>query len=176
MSESPREPAPDPARLSIGVIAGPQGVQGAVRMSVWTQFPERIPTFRRVYLDDEPEPRRVRSARVQRGIAVLMLEGVETRDAADALRGTVVRIDRSQAAPLGEDEYYHFQLIGLDVVDEAGNRLGTLKEILETGANDVYVVRADDGTELLFPALKNVVLSVDLGERRIVVRPLVYED
>ena len=176
MSE-PREGTPPQAvRLSIGVIVGSQGLDGALRMNVWTQFPDRIPRLKQVYLGDEPQPRRLRSARLQRGLAILFLEGVETRDAADAMRGTVVRIGPEQAAPLAEDEYYHFQLIGLDVVDEAGNRLGTLAEILETGANDVYVVRAQDGTETLFPALKDVVLSVDLAVGRITVRPLVYED
>ncbi len=176
MSERHREAPAGNARLSIGVIAGPQGVEGAVRMGVWTQFPERIPGLKQVYLGDEPTPRRLRSARLHRGQAILMLEGVESRDAADALRGAVVRIGPEQAAPLAEDEYYHFQLIGLEVLDEAGNRVGTLSEILETGANDVYVVRAEDGSEALFPALKDVVLSVDLAAGRMVVRPLVYED
>ncbi|HUY99277.1 MAG TPA: ribosome maturation factor RimM [Thermomicrobiaceae bacterium] len=176
MSDPDRETRPEFARLSIGVIVAPQGVDGAVRMNVWTQFPDRIPKLAQVYLGEDPQPRRLRSARLQRGLAILSLDGVDTRDAAEGLRGTVVRIDTEQAAPLAEDEYYHFQLIGLDVVDEAGNRLGTLAEIVETGANDVYVVRAEDGTESLFPALKEVVRSVDLAAGRMVVRPLVYDD
>lgn len=165
---------PEELRLAIGVIVAPQGVSGEVRMNIWTHFPERIPQLKEIYLDPEPTPRRLRSARLKGGLAILAIEGVTTRDEAEALRGRVVRIGHDQAAPLGEDEYYHFQLIGLTAVDEAGTVLGEVVEILETGANDVYVVRAPDGDELLFPALKDVVLDIDLNEGRMVVRPLEY--
>jgi 16S rRNA processing protein RimM len=92
------------------------------------------------------------------------------------MRGVVVRIDRSQAAPLGEDEYYQFEILGLQVVDEAGNVLGRVIEILETGANDVYVVQRPDGSELLLPAIRSVILAVDLEQQRLVVRPPRYYD
>jgi len=107
-------------------------------------------------------------------IALLQIEGISTRNDAEALRGTVVRIDRSQAAPLDEDEYYHFEILGLRVVDEEGHDLGTVVEILETGANDVYVVQRPDGSELLLPAIRSVILEVDLEHQRMVVRPPQY--
>lgn len=176
MPEPTRTTPPEEARLAIGVIVAPQGVRGQVRMQIWTQFPDRLSTLQTVYLGDEPEPRRLRAVRLKGGLAILTLEGVETRDAAEALRGTVVRVGPGQAAPLAEDEYYHYQLIGLQAVDEAGRPLGELTEIIETGANDVYVVRSPDGRETLLPALKDVILDIDIAQGRMVVRPLRYAD
>lgn len=176
MSEPTWQTPPEKVRLAIGVIVAPQGISGEVRMNIWTHFPERIPHLTEVYLDDEEQPRRLLAARLHKGVAILRIEGVETRDEAEELRGTVVRISPDQAAPLGEDEYYHYQLIGLTVVDEAGNPLGTLTDILETGANDVYVVRDESGKETLIPALRDVVLDIDLERGRMTVRPLRYAD
>src|SRR5579884_3842720 len=161
----------DVERLSIGVIVGAQGIQGQLRMQIWTHFPERIPKLKTIYLDDEDTPRRLTSAHLMGGVAVLKVQGIEDRNQAEDLRGTVVRIPASEAAPLGEGEFFHYQLIGLPVFDEAGVRLGELAEILETGANDVYVVRDDEGRETLLPALKSVVLDIDLDAGRILVRP-----
>ncbi|MCX7622965.1 MAG: ribosome maturation factor RimM [Thermomicrobium sp.] len=176
MTKSNQHPQrPDvPQRLSIGRIIGAHGVRGAVKLRIWTHFPERIPELRHVYLDDEPTPRRLLRAQVLGDIALLQLEGIATRNDAEALRGTVVRIDRSQAAPLGEDEFYHFEILGLRVVDETGQDLGTVVEIIETGANDVYVVQRPDGSELLLPAIRSVILEVDLEHQRMVVRPPQY--
>lgn len=173
--EFPRRPE-QPQRLSIGRIVGAHGVRGAVKLRIWTHFPERIPELTHVYLDGETTPRRLLRAQLHGDIALLQLEGISTRNEAEALRGAVVRIDRSQAAPLAEDEYYHFEIIGLHVVNEAGEHLGQVVEILETGANDVYIVQRPDGRELLLPALRSVILEIDLEHQRMVVRPPRYED
>jgi 16S rRNA processing protein RimM len=166
---------PEPVeRLAIGVIVGPHGVQGELRMLIWTHFPERIPTLKRIYLGDEPDARRLQRARLAGRQAILRVDGIDDRNAAEERRGQEVRIDLDQAAPLEADEYFHFQLIGLDVYGESGARIGELTDILETGANDVYVVTDEQGRDQLFPALKSVVLEVDLDGKRMVVRPLDY--
>lgn len=164
----------NPERMAIGVIVAAHGTRGDVRMKIWTHFPEHIAALKSVYLGDEEQPRRLRYVRSSRGMAVLSLQGITRRDAAEELRGTVVRIDRQQARPLDEDSFYHFQLIGLDVVNEDGESVGKLAEIIETGANDVYVVRNDEGKEVLFPALKDVVTEIDLESGKMTVRPLDY--
>lgn len=174
--QPPVERPASPERLSIGRIVGAHGVRGTVKLKIWTHFPERIPHLEYVYLGEDPTPRRLLRARVQGDLAFLQLEGITTRNEAEAMRGVVVRIDRSQAAPLGEDEYYQFEILGLQVVDEAGNVLGRVIEILETGANDVYVVQRPDGSELLLPAIRSVILAVDLEQQRLVVRPPRYYD
>lgn len=164
----------NPERLAIGVIAAPHGTRGEVRMQIWTHFPEHIQELNSIFLDDEEEPRRLRQARVQKGMAILSIQGIRSRDEADRLRGIVVRIAREQASPLEEGEYYHFELIGIEVFTEDGTRVGTLDDIIETGANDVYVVKDDEGNEHLFPALNEVIPEIDLENQRMIVRPLNY--
>ncbi len=164
----------NPDRLAIGVIVAPHGTRGEVRMQVWTHFPEHIQELKTVFLGDEDRPRRLRGVRMSRGLPVLSLQGVTSREDADELRGAVVRIAREQATPLDEGDFYHFELIGLDVVTEDGERVGSLTDIIETGANDVYVVTDDEGNEQLFPALKEIVPHIDVEERKITVRPLNY--
>lgn len=145
-------------------------------MRIWTHFPERIPELTHVYLEDEPSPRRLLRAQLHGDMALLQLEGITTREEAEACRGAVVRIDRSQAAPLAEDEYYQFEILGLRVVDEDGRDIGHVVEIIETGANDVYVVQQPNGEQLLLPAIRAVILEIDLEHQRLVVRPPRYYD
>jgi 16S rRNA processing protein RimM len=163
-----------PERLAIGVIVAPHGTRGEVRMQIWTHFPEHLSDIHEVYLGDEQQPRRLRRIGASRGHATLSLQGVTDRETAEDLRGTVVRIDREQAAPLEEGEFYQFELIGLNVETESGEPLGTVAEIIETGANDVYVIRDAEGKETLVPALKDVVPVIDLEAGKMVVRPLDY--
>lgn len=172
---SPNTP-PGDVRLIIGEIVAAQGLRGDVRMRILTHFPERIQNLKHVFLGDEPQPRRLRTAQLRGNVAILSLEGVTSRELAEELRGLPVRIALDQAAQLPDDEYYYFQLVGLPVYDEAGTVLGRLEEILETGANDVYVIRGGPNGELLLPAIKSVILRIDLEEGRIVVRPLEYYD
>ena len=167
---------PPPERLAIGVIVAPHGTRGEVRMQVWTQFPEHLSEISTVYLGDEQRPRRLRHVGVAKGNATLALQGITDRESAEELRGAVVRIDREQAAPLEEGEFYQFELIGLDVETEDGELVGKLVEIIETGANDVYVVRDEHGKETLYPALKDVVPVIDVEAHKMIVRPLTYWD
>jgi 16S rRNA processing protein RimM len=93
--------------------------------------------------------------------ALIWLAGFVDERAVEPIRGAAVRIDHDQAAPLPEGEFYFWQLVGATVVDEAGTTLGLVDEIIQTGANDVYVLRRPDGGELLLPAIKEVILKVD---------------
>jgi 16S rRNA processing protein RimM len=163
-----------PERLAIGVIVAPHGTRGEIRMQVWTHFPEHLAEISAVYLGNEPRPRRLRQVSVAKGSATMSLQGIADRESAEVLRGTVVRIDREQAAPLEDGEFYQFELLGLEVETEDGEPVGKLVEIIETGANDVYVVRDEQGKDTLYPALKDVVPVVDLETRKMIVRPLTY--
>lgn len=163
----------DEVYLVIGRIVAPHGVQGEVRLALATDRPERIPDLRRVYLDDDPTAIRLSRARLHGGerMAVLKLQGINDRNAAEALRGTTVKIRADQLPPPEEGAFFHFQIIGLQVFDEAGASFGTVVDIIETGEVDVYVVRDDAGTEHLFPALRDVVLEINPDEGRMIVRP-----
>ena len=167
---------PDEALLVIGRIVGVHGIRGEVKMDIYSDRPEEVPKLLRVYFNDDPAPHAITKAR-QNGLrAVLKLEGVDTRDDAEALRGAIVRIRANQLKPRDADSFYHYQLIGLSVFQEDGTPIGTLAEIIETGEVDVYVVRKENSRDQLFPALKDVVLEIDPASNRVVVRPLEYED
>ena len=101
---------------------------------------------------------------------ILRIEGSEDREAAEAFRGSELLIPMQSAEPLPEGVYYRWQILGLAVVELDGQHLGTVAEILETGANDVYIVRGDGPRELLLPAIESVILEVDLEQGRLLVR------
>lgn len=160
----------------IGMVTGVHGVQGELKLRLTSDDPAYLTKVKRIYLDDAAEPRRVRSLRVQGNQALLRLAGVNDPETARQLVGQAVRIAGSDAPPLAEGEYFLYQLIGLDVFDEAGARLGQVTDLMETGANDVFVVTTDDGREILLPHHPSVVLAIEPSARRMVVRPLKYED
>jgi 16S rRNA processing protein RimM len=161
--------------FAIGRIVAPHGVRGEVKMEIFTDRPERIADLRRVYFDDDPTPVPLAGVRLMPKQVLLKFPHINDRDEAATLRGTVVRVSGSQLPPQENDTYYHYQLIDLAVFDEGGTRVGTLAQILPAGEVDVYVVRDAQGREQLFPALKEVVLSIDLTAGRIVVRPLEWD-
>lgn len=157
--------------MTVGTIAAPHGVAGEVRVLPATDFPERFRRRRRLYLDG-PAPRwaEVQRARLHGSTIILKLAGLEDRDAAAALRGYRVQVPVEEIPPLPEGRYYHFQLLGLAVQTREGAFLGRLEAVYATGANDVYAVRPPGGgREILIPALRSVVLAVDLEARRMVV-------
>jgi 16S rRNA processing protein RimM len=167
---------PEEARLAVGRIVGAHGIRGEVKMDVFSDHPDRLAGIRRVYFNDDPNPRPVRSARFHGRQLLLTFAEINDRDAAEDLRGTTVRVSGSQLPPLEDGAFYHYQLIGLSVYLESGEKLGTLSEIIESGEVDIYVVRERSGREQLFPALKDVVLDIDPAADRVVVRPQVWED
>ncbi|MFN8475928.1 MAG: ribosome maturation factor RimM [Anaerolineae bacterium] len=169
-------PRLDPKYLVVGEIVAAHGIQGEVKVLLETSFPDRFKRLKSVLIGppDGSDYRSVglKGSRLHKGSALLKLAGVDDRNAAEALRGQVVVVPADQAMPLGEDEYYVHQIEGLTVYTEDGERLGTVDHVIFTGANEVYVVRDDDGEELLLPAIADVVQSVDLANERMTVRLL----
>lgn len=164
-----------PGRLMIGVIGAPHGVRGELRVRIISDFPERIPDLNYVYLGDETEPRRLRDIRLGAdNFAILRVGGISGRDEAAAQRGQPLYMDIRDAKPLEEGEYYWHQLIDMTVVTPEGETLGTLTSIMQTGANDVYTITQPDGKELLLPALKDVILDIDVPNKRMIAKPLEF--
>jgi len=154
----------------------PHGVRGELRVAIVTDYPERLGQHTCFYLASPDSPETVQcypveKLRQHRGVLLLKLGGCDDRNDADELRGMLVQVPLDRAVPLGEGEYYHFQLIGVRVEVESGGWLGQVVQVLETGANDVYVVRGPYG-EVLLPAVGDVVLELDLELKRMVVRLL----
>ena len=158
--------------ITVGEIGTAHGVRGELRLRPETDFPERLVPGRRVFLQG-PEPRwaEIAGARPQgRGWWLLRLSGVDDRDTAMALRGYLVQVPSTDLPPLPEGQYYHHQIVGLEVVDESGRSLGRVESVERTGANDVYVVRPAGGRTWLLPAIRDVVRRIDPGAGRIEIR------
>ena len=155
--------------LAVGRVVRPHGVRGELLLDILTDFPERLAEKEVVYLGEAAVPHPLRRARVHRGRLLIQLEDCLTLEAAEALRGQLVQIKEAEASPLPAGRYYQHQILGLDVLTETGEKLGQVTEILETGANDVYVVTGPGG-EVLLPALNSVVIQIDLEAHRIIVR------
>jgi 16S rRNA processing protein RimM len=149
----------------IGEVIKPHGVQGELKVHPITDNPLRFKKLKEVILVQNQFSRRLHvvNANVQSGVVYLTLEGVNTRDEADKLRGWAVKIDRADVPPLKEGWYY-FELEGMQVY-ERDTLLGTLTQVIRTGANDVYLVKGSNG-EICVPALKSVVKNVDVPEKR----------
>ena len=173
MSESPieqvrRASKPEDA-VVVGRVTGSWGIRGDLKVESLTDVPQRFSSGARLYLDGRPVT--VERARKYRGGLLVKLDLVSDRSHAESLRGSFLTIYLADVEPVPEGSYYHFQIIDMGVWTEEGEYLGEVKEILVTGSNDVYVVKdISSKKEVSVPALKSVVLKVDLQENRMVVR------
>ncbi|MHB1294377.1 MAG: ribosome maturation factor RimM [Anaerolineae bacterium] len=162
-------PSSSVSRLVVGKVVGARGVQGELKVRLETDDPTRFSALREVLLGEGHQPFQVQRARVHLGQGLLLLHGIADRNAAEQWRDALVYVAVEKAAPLEEDEYYYHQLVGLKVITVEGEDLGTLTEVLPTGANDVYVVHGSGG-EVLLPAIKDVIQQVDLAQGRMLVK------
>ena len=170
---SGRARTPEPRYLLVGRVLRPHGVRGELRVEIITNYPERLAQHACFYLaqPDSPDVARrcpVEGMRLHRKVLLLKFKGCDDRNAADELRGMLVQIPIEEAVPLEEGEYYLFQLIGVRAETEDGEWLGQIVDVIETGANDVYVVRGPRG-EVLLPAIDDVILDLDLESKQMVV-------
>jgi len=150
--------------LRVGVITSPHGIKGEVNLFPTTDDTSQFKHWKTLVLKQKREQRemKLQSAKFFKQMVILKLEGVEDRDQAEALRQAELYIYRSQARPCEENENYITDLIGLKVVSDEGETIGTCTDVMETGANDVYVITCTDGKEVLFPAIPQCILKVDL--------------
>ncbi|MCH4034344.1 MAG: ribosome maturation factor RimM [Lachnospiraceae bacterium] len=145
----------------IGTIAGTHGVKGDVKVFAECDDPERFRILKTVYIRHRGKVTKTTASncRFAGKFVVIHLEGIEDMDAARLLHGAELLVDREDAPKLPEGRFYIPDLIGIRVEEEDGRVLGTFSDVIRTGANDVYVVRREDGTELLIPATKECILE-----------------
>lgn len=150
--------------LRVGVISSTHGVRGEVKVFPTTDDPARFEELETVLLDTGKEKLELEIAGVKffKNMVILKFKGYDSINDVERYRGKDLWITREQAVPLGEDENFVADLIGLAVVTDEGETLGTMKDVMFTGANDVYVVERENGKELLLPAIKDCILDVDL--------------
>ncbi len=155
----------------VGRITRPHGVQGELAVMVLSEVPERFDVGAVVFLEDG-RSLTIASARPHKDRLLVTFDEVSDRAAADALRGAILVVPESASPPLPEGTWWDHQLIGCEVSTDTGVVLGEVREVIHTAANDVWSAVREDGTETLIPALKDVLVDVDVEGRWIVVREI----
>ena len=153
--------------MTIGKVGAVHGIHGELRIIPLTDFIERFETMTEVMVGDELL--HIESCRYHKQDVLMKFREYPVREDAMRLTGRLLTVDRSEAAPLEDGEFYTFDIIGLTVYDVEGTELGTVENVLRTGSNDVYQTRLTTGGELLIPALKAVVKEIDIKGGRMVV-------
>ena len=159
----------------VGVIANTHGVRGEVKVFPTTDAPERFKVIKTVILDAKREKitLEIQSAKFFKNLVIVKFKGIDNINDIEKYKGCDLYVTRENATPLNEGEYYIADLIDMLVVDEEGDELGILDDVLQTGANDVFVVKLkESGKELLLPNIPSCVLNVDLDDRKVTVHVL----
>ena len=158
--------------LRVGVISSTHGLKGEVKVFPTTDDPERFRKLKKVYLDTGKDymPLKVTGIKFFKNQVILKFQEFQDINEIEKYRGKDLLIDREQAVPLAENENFIGDLIDMDVYDKEEKRLGTLTDVLQTGANDVYVVETDEGKEILLPAIPSCILDVDVEAAKMIVR------
>ena len=150
--------------LQVGIITSTHGVRGEVKVYPTTDDPRRFRRLKEVVLDTGKEKKNLEIEGVKffKQFVILKFKGLDNINDIEKYRQKSLYVTRKNAVRLQRDEYFIADLIGLKVQDEDGKELGTVKDVIETGANDVYEVEMADGKSLLLPAIKQCILNVDV--------------
>lgn len=157
--------------LSIGQIVNTHGFMGEVKIYPLTDEMTRFKNLKEVYVEENNQliKYEVEGVKFLSTTVAMKLKGIDSEDAANRLRNFYVKVDRKAAVKLPKDTYFICDLIDLEVYDEKGLLLGTIRDIMQTGSNDVYIVQTT-GKDILIPALKDVVEQIDIKNKKIVVK------
>lgn len=159
--------------FDIGEIVNTQGIKGDVRVVPWTDDPKRFELLNSVTVFFKKDYKTYDIERVwyHKKFVILKLNGINDMTAGSNLRGGVIRISADMALPLGVDEYYIRDLYGIEVFYDSEN-LGVIVDVIQTGANDVYIIRDKSGREILIPAIKQCIIDINMSEKRMQVKLL----
>jgi 16S rRNA processing protein RimM len=157
--------------LQVGKIVNTHGVKGEVKVIPLTDDPQRFEKLKWVYSGEDQSKQvfDIESVKYFKNTVIVKFKGISDRDSAEKLKNTYIYVDRENAVKLPENSYFICDLIDMEVQDENGGVLGTIKDVIKTGSNDVYIVKSENNKEILVPALRSVVKSVSLEDRRMVV-------
>lgn len=157
--------------LQVGAITSTHGIRGEVKVFPTTDDVNRFKKLKEVVLDTGKEQitLQIQGVKFFKQFVILKFKGIDNINDIEKYKGKPLLVTRENAVKLEKDEYFIADILGSAVEDEDGNFLGTLKDVIVTGANDVYVVENEEGKELLFPAIKECVLNVDVEQAKITV-------
>lgn len=158
--------------LECGKIVTTHGIIGEVKVQPWCDSPQELENIKTLYFDEGKAPIEVQRSRAHKNMVLIKIKGVDSIEQAQALRGKVLWASRNDFN-LSENEYFIQDLVGITVVDaDDGHTYGTLSDVSETGANDVYHITFADGTVRLVPVIDQVIISTDIDARIMKIRPL----
>lgn len=160
--------------FNIGKIINTHGVRGEVKIKRITDFEERFNVGETVYIKDEDTtiPLIIASHRIHKGFDLITFEGMDNINDVEKYKGHYLQIHEDQQTELGENEYYYHEIIGCTVYTTTDEKLGTIKEILAPGANDVWVLQRPGKKDAYIPYIESVVKSIDVQERKIFIEPM----
>lgn len=160
--------------LQVGVISSTHGIRGEVKVFPTTDDPDRFRKLKQVILDTGREQKslEIEGVKFFKQFVILKFKDIDNINDIEKYKGKSLYVTREHAVKLKKDEYFIADLIGMTVKKEDGAILGTVSDVLQTGANDVYVVALADGGEVLLPAIKDCILSVDMEKREMQVHVL----
>ena len=160
--------------FQVGIISSTHGVRGEVKVFPTTDDMKRFKKLKEVLLDtgNETLTLEIEGVKFFKQFVILKFKGYDNIDDIVKYRGKSLFVPRENAVKLQKDEYFIADLIGLKVVNEDGSFTGVLKDVMETGANDVYIVESQDGKEVLIPAIKDCILQVDFEKEQVLVHLL----
>ena len=160
--------------LQVGIITSTHGVRGEVKVYPTTDDVKRFKKLKDIILDTGKEklPLEIEGVKFFKQMVILKFKGLDNMNDVEKFRQKSLYVTRANAVRLRKDEYFIADLIGIKVFDEENKELGVLEDVMVTGANDVYVIKLNDGRELLLPAIKQCILEVDVPEGRMKVHVL----
>ena len=159
----------NPQFIPIARVVAPWGIHGEVKVESLTDFSDRFACGETVYLQERAVT--IESSRYRGNTAILKLDAIDSRNAAELIRGACLEVPSTELKPLPKGEYYRFQLLGLEVQSTEGQLLGTISNVIPTGSNDVYEISSDTGV-FLIPATDEVIKSIDIDKGRMVIEIL----
>lgn len=157
--------------LRVGVIANTHVIRGEVKVFPTTDEKERFKDLKKVILDMGKEQKvlEIQSVRFFKNLVILKFKGIDNINDIEMYKGKDLLVTREDAVPLEEGEYFIADLLDLDVYSDEDEKIGVLYDVMQTGANDVYVVKTEEGKEILLPAIDECILDIDLEESRMTV-------
>lgn len=159
-------------QLKVGVISSTHGIRGEVKVFPTTDDASRYKKLKHVFIDTGKEqiPMEITQVKFSKQFVIVKFKGIDTINEAEQYKSMSLLINREDAVPLGQDEYYIADMIGMQVYTEDGELFGELTDIMKTGANDVYVIQTKEQGEVLVPAIRQCVHSVDVAGNRMEIR------
>ena len=158
----------DQNRVAVGEINSPWGIKGHVKVTPLTSNPERLQPKQKVFVGDLSLT--ITDAKIVGKIPVIQFSSFTTRNSVESLKGSLIEILEKDLPELPENIFYIHDIVGLTVFTDDGEVVGEVIEVLQTGANDVYVIRASNGKDVLIPALESVIVAIKIEDESLIIR------